>query len=180
VDELLEPEFLEKQIELGKKIKDFPNDSEIKEVYEFGLQLLQQHNFKIQDADADVIESPKKKRKLVSKDNQKTARQIIEYFNAQAETTFVSKGSNVEYISARLEEGYTMSDFKIVIDKKVKDWKGTDWAKYLRPITLFSKTKFENYLNGISTTEKSATTSNFSKFRDSVARAQAIIGIRTE
>ena len=62
VDELLEPEFLEKQIQLGKKIKDFPNDSEIKEVYEFGLQLLQQHNFKIQDADADVIESPKKKK----------------------------------------------------------------------------------------------------------------------
>ena len=50
------------------------------------------------------------------------------------------------YISARLAEGFTVEDFKTVITKKVADWKGTEWEKFLRPETLFG-TKFESYLN---------------------------------
>ena len=47
---------------------------------------------------------------------------------------------------ARLNEGYSLDDFKQVIEKKVNEWKGTEMEKYLRPETLFG-TKFENYLN---------------------------------
>ena len=50
------------------------------------------------------------------------------------------------FISARLKEGFTVEDFKKVIDVKAKSWVGTDFEKYLRPTTLFG-TKFENYLN---------------------------------
>ena len=39
-----------------------------------------------------------------------------------------------------------ISDFKTVIDKKVKSWAGTEWEKFIRPETLFG-TKFESYLN---------------------------------
>jgi uncharacterized phage protein (TIGR02220 family) len=50
-------------------------------------------------------------------------------------------------VSARLNEGFTVQDFKTVIDNKVSSWFGNkDMEKFLRPETLFG-TKFEGYLN---------------------------------
>ena len=49
-----------------------------------------------------------------------------------------------------IEYEITVDDFKVVIDKKVKGWKGTNMEMYLRPETLFG-TKFEGYLNEIET-----------------------------
>ena len=50
-------------------------------------------------------------------------------------------------INARLKEGFTVDQFKEVIDKKVADWgKDEKMSQYLRPETLFG-TKFESYLN---------------------------------
>ena len=159
VDELFEPDFIEKQ-EAEFKM------SEIKEIYLFGIRFLQQ--------DFKIIEN-KKEKSVQNKEHKDIAIKVIEYLNAQAETTFSTKiGSNIDLICARLKEGYTLNDFKVVIDKKVKDWKGTDWAKFLRPNTLFAKTKIENYLN--SNNEKQSN-SKFSKFADSVAKAKTIIGV---
>jgi uncharacterized phage protein (TIGR02220 family) len=159
VDELFEPDFIEKQ-EAEFKM------SEIKEIYLFGIRFLQQ--------DFKIIEN-KKEKSVQNKEHKDIAIKVIEYLNAHAETTFSTKiGSNIDLICARLKEGYTLNDFKVVIDKKVKDWKGTDWAKFLRPNTLFAKTKIENYLN--SNNEKQSN-SKFSKFADSVAKAKTIIGV---
>lgn len=58
-------------------------------------------------------------------------------------------------INARLNEGYTVDDFKAVIDKKTEEWKGTEMAQYLRPETLFG-TKFESYLNAPKASRKTA------------------------
>ena len=44
-----------------------------------------------------------------------------------------------------------LDDLKKVIDKKVADWKGTQYQIYLRPETLFNATKFESYINGLET-----------------------------
>ena len=160
VDELFEPDFIEKQ---EKEFKI----SEIKEIYHFGIHFLQQ-DFKIIDG--------KSKKSVTTQEHRDIAIEIIEYLNSKAETTFsVKLGSNIELICSRLKEGYTISDFKSVIDKKVKDWKGTDWAKFLRPNTLFAKTKIENYLN--SNNNDKQPTSKFSKFADSVAKAKTIIGV---
>lgn len=52
-----------------------------------------------------------------------------------------------KYCNARLSEGYTVDDFKDVIDKKFAEWSGTKWEKYLRPSTLFNSEKFPAYLN---------------------------------
>lgn len=49
-------------------------------------------------------------------------------------------------IKARLKEGFVLHDFKAVIDKKYKQWRGGDMERYIRPETLFG-TKFEGYLN---------------------------------
>ena len=45
-----------------------------------------------------------------------------------------------------MREGFTIEDFKKVIDSKSGEWLNTDFEKYLRPATLFGG-KFENYLN---------------------------------
>ena len=72
---------------------------------------------------------------------------IIDYLNQKAGTHFRhSSADTKKHIKARFNDGFTLEDFKAVIDKKVKEWKGTDMEKFLRPATLFG-TKFEGYLN---------------------------------
>lgn len=72
---------------------------------------------------------------------------IVQYLNDRCGTRYryQTKGTQ-EHINARLKEGYTVDDFKTVIDKKFEEWYGTDMEKFLRPETLFAG-KFESYLN---------------------------------
>ena len=72
---------------------------------------------------------------------------VIDYLNITANTNYKTSTKNTQsYINARISEGFTVEDFKKVIDSKSKEWLNTDFEKYLRPATLFG-TKFENYLN---------------------------------
>jgi uncharacterized phage protein (TIGR02220 family) len=71
---------------------------------------------------------------------------ILEYLNSAIGSKFKPNEKTKSLVSARMREGHKIDDFKIVIDKKVSDWRGTKYEPYLRPITLFS-TKFESYLN---------------------------------
>lgn len=88
-------------------------------------------------------------------DNAPIVKDIIEYLNSLLGTKFSYKTAKTQRdIKARLNENnYTLEDFKIVIDKKYKEWKGTEFEKYLRPETLFG-TKFESYLNQKQTYKK--------------------------
>ena len=70
--------------------------------------------------------------------NEKTERTGKDRYNSTSTKTKT-------LIKARLKEKYELEDFKIVIDKKCKEWLGTDMEKYLRPETLFGN-KFESYL----------------------------------
>jgi uncharacterized phage protein (TIGR02220 family) len=74
--------------------------------------------------------------------------EIIQYLNDKANKSFkLSSKRTRELIQTRLEEGFSMGDFKRVIDIKVADWGGdVAWNQYLRPENLFG-TKFEFYLN---------------------------------
>lgn len=73
--------------------------------------------------------------------------EIVNYLNSVSGKNFSSTTQNtIKHINARLEEGFTVDDFKTVIDTKCEEWSGTDMAKYIRPDTLFG-TKFESYLN---------------------------------
>lgn len=74
--------------------------------------------------------------------------EIMSYFNQQAGTSYrASSKATQRLISARTNEGFTVDDFKKVIDIKVANWKDDPkMSKYLRPQTLFSN-KFEGYLN---------------------------------
>lgn len=74
--------------------------------------------------------------------------EIIEYLNLKTGSKF--KPTTKPYVQAirlRLKEGYTVDDFKTVIDKKCREWKGTKLEKYLTPKTLFAPSHFDTYLN---------------------------------
>lgn len=81
--------------------------------------------------------------------------EVIDYLNEKLGTEYRAKSRvNRECITARLNEGFTVDDFKKVIDNKYEDWGGTDMELYLRPQTLFG-TKFETYLNASTGKRKS-------------------------
>lgn len=73
----------------------------------------------------------------------------IIYLNKKANRNYDPKNTaNRDLVKARYNEGRTLKDFQLVIDNKVIDWlNDADMMKYLRPSTLFNKTKFENYIN---------------------------------
>lgn len=74
--------------------------------------------------------------------------EIIEYLNLKTGSKFKpTTKPYVQAIRSRLKEGYTISDFKTVIDKKCREWKGTKLEKYLTPKTLFAPSHFDTYLN---------------------------------
>jgi uncharacterized phage protein (TIGR02220 family) len=79
--------------------------------------------------------------------------EIISYLNEKTESMYKASTKKTQScIKARLAEGFTVDDFKIVIDKKCAEWIGNEkMEKYLRPETLFG-TKFEGYLNAKTTT----------------------------
>ena len=75
--------------------------------------------------------------------------EIIEYLNLKTGSKFKpTTKPYVQAIRSRLKEGYTVEDFKTVIDKKCREWKGTKLEKYLTPKTLFAPSHFDTYLNG--------------------------------
>jgi uncharacterized phage protein (TIGR02220 family) len=73
--------------------------------------------------------------------------EIVDYLNNRVGTKYRPNSKETKkHINARLEEGFTVEQFKEVIDKKANQWIGTEMEQYLRPSTLFG-TKFESYLN---------------------------------
>ena len=73
--------------------------------------------------------------------------EIIDHLNLRTGQHYKSTTKKTrDLIKARLNEKFTLDDFKTVIDKMCVEWMNTDMQKYLRPETLFG-TKFEGYLN---------------------------------
>lgn len=76
-------------------------------------------------------------------------KEIIDYLNSKTNSRYTYKNKSYnKHITARLSEGYTVDDFKTVIDKKCDEWLGdSKMENYLTPDTLFAPSKFEKYLN---------------------------------
>lgn len=81
--------------------------------------------------------------------------EVVEYLNQKTGKNFKHTSKVTQrHIRARFAEGFTVNDFKQVIDKKCSDWlRDQKMKEYLRPETLFG-TKFESYLNSKTTTAK--------------------------
>jgi predicted phage replisome organizer/uncharacterized phage protein (TIGR02220 family) len=79
---------------------------------------------------------------------------VIEYLNSKCNTKYRTTAKKTkDLINARTNEGFTLEEFKKVIDNKSAEWLGTEFEKFLRPETLFG-TKFESYLNQKNITPK--------------------------
>jgi len=71
----------------------------------------------------------------------------IAYLNQVANKRYKFVDKTKRLLLARFKEGYTLEDFKQVIDIKTAEWKDSpEFSKYLRPETLFGS-KFDGYLN---------------------------------
>ena len=71
---------------------------------------------------------------------------VLAYLNEQASRDFRAVPANLGLIEARMKEGATIEDCKAVIDRKCREWKGSEWEKFLRPATLFNASKFASYI----------------------------------
>lgn len=73
--------------------------------------------------------------------------EIVDYLNKRTNAKWKpTTAKTKELIKARFNEGFTVDDFKKVIDIKVAEWGDSEKMRgYLRPVTLFSN-KFESYL----------------------------------
>lgn len=75
-------------------------------------------------------------------------KEIIDHLNSRAKTKYRHTTEKTKkLIKGRFREGFTLDDFKTVIDIKTSQWiNDQKMSTYLRPETLFG-TKFESYLN---------------------------------
>lgn len=115
-----------------------------------------------------VPEKPKEQKKQVESVKKKDPppyQEIIDYLNEKAGKRFKVNEKTKAHINARVNDGYTLADFRAVIEKKVAEWRGTEMDKFLRPETLFG-TKFEGYLNQNETVRKKAKSTGFSNFEE--------------
>ena len=92
-----------------------------------------------------------------------TIKSIVDYLNSVCGTAFRATASYTQsHINQRLREGFTLDDFKAVIDYKFREWgKDARMKAYLRPETLFG-TKFESYLQAAKAS--TAHTTHFDSF----------------
>lgn len=86
--------------------------------------------------------------------------EIIDYLNQKTGKHFkATSEENRRNIRARFKKGFTVDDFKKVIDIKTDQWiNDKKMSIYLRPSTLFGS-KFEGYLNELSVKHKKQDTS---------------------
>ena len=85
----------------------------------------------------------------------------IVYLNQVANKRYKFVDKTKRLLLARFKEGYTLEDFKQVIDIKTAEWKDSpEFSKYLRPETLFGS-KFDGYLNQKPKTIKGKFEDNF-------------------
>ena len=87
----------------------------------------------------------------------KEATEVLAFLNQKVSRSYRFNDTNLKLIEGRLQSGSSIQDCKSIIAKKTREWiSDPKMSMYLRPATLFNKTKFEQYLgelggqNGVS------------------------------
>jgi uncharacterized phage protein (TIGR02220 family) len=72
--------------------------------------------------------------------------EILQFLNLKTGRSYRPVPANLDLIMARLKDGATPDELRQVVAKKCREW-ATDekMAEYLRPATLFNRTKFAQY-----------------------------------
>ena len=75
------------------------------------------------------------------------AKSVLEFLNAKTNRAYQPVAANLELIVARIKDGATDAQLRQVVAKKCREWAGDEkMAEYLRPATLFNRTKFAQYV----------------------------------
>lgn len=85
----------------------------------------------------------------VKAETKENAKIVLDFLNRKSGKNFRAVDTNIDLIAARLSSGATIEDCKAIIAKQARQWLGTDREIYLRPATLFNKTKFEQYIGSV-------------------------------
>lgn len=86
-------------------------------------------------------------KKLVTDDEKKSIEEIVKYLNEKTKSEYKSTARNtVKLIVDKLRQGFTIENFKKVIDNMTSSWLDSHMENSLRPETLFGD-HFESYLN---------------------------------
>lgn len=110
----------------------------------YGLGMATKSTDEEYGAIAELVDKANKQTQIVTAEE---LREIIGYLNERCGTIFKPTAKEtVRHINARFAEGYTVEDFKTVIDSRAVEWANTSQEQYLRPMTLFG-TKFASYLS---------------------------------
>lgn len=75
----------------------------------------------------------------------KNAEEVLQFLNERTGRNYQPTETNLSFIAGRLKTGATVAHCRSIIAKKLREWKGTEMEIYLRPATLFNKTKFDQY-----------------------------------
>ncbi|MBM6533955.1 conserved phage C-terminal domain-containing protein [Streptococcus dysgalactiae subsp. equisimilis] len=113
------------------------------------LENLQHGTGKNTVSELEILQTNKTNINKTENNNNKLliCKEVISYLNLKANKNFkVDTASHHKFIKARLKEGYTLEDFKKVVDVMSARWIGTEYEQYLQPQTLFGN-KMDNYLN---------------------------------
>ena len=74
------------------------------------------------------------------------AKEVLEFLNAKTGRSYKAVPANLEMIAARLKDGATVEELRMVIAKKTREWGGDEkMNQYLRPATLFNRVKYAQY-----------------------------------
>jgi uncharacterized phage protein (TIGR02220 family) len=96
-----------------------------------------------------IVDKPKAPRKKATETSypNEVYEDIVNFLNEATGKNYKTNSViNRKFITQRLNDGFTIEDFKQVIAVKSTNWLGGKMEQFLRPETLFSN-KFEAYLN---------------------------------
>lgn len=144
--------WIKQLVDAGYILSQIVYDAETKEILERSLSLPNTSLINLNDPIKENLNTPikEKLKDNNTKENNKINNiysEVLDYLNLKAETRYRKVENNFKHIKARLNDGFTVDDFKVVIDKKCEEWKGTEFERYLTPETLFRPSNFEKYLN---------------------------------
>ena len=106
-------------------------------------------------ANSDVIPLPAQEGKPSRL--QTEAAEVLTFLNERTGRHFRAKKAALAPIMARLKEGYSASECRAVIARKVREWSADDRMRpYLRPATLFGAEKFAQYVGEVPPPEETA------------------------
>ena len=97
-------------------------------------------------------DSPPQVKKQEAKDNTRReqlalAKSALEFLNKKTGRHYQPVPANIDFILARIREGATKRQLFQVIAKKNREWSpDPNMAQYLRPATLFNRSKFAQYV----------------------------------